>query len=498
MNLNPRRPIFNRRPENNIYRIFLYAVLILAGLWVFYGVGRGDIKSIGDPTLTPTRAALSYTAEGDAHFTSGNLVAAISSYRRALELDPNNASVLATMARIQTYNSSMKTVLDDRRAALTEALNSINQAKALAPDDSTVAATRAFVLDWNATPLISGDRAAALLVEAEQEAVRALNLDNTNTLALAYYGEILIDEQRNTQAEQNILRALDSGQNLMDVHRVYAYLLETQGLYNQAIAEYKKAIEIAPNLTFLYMRAGANYRTLAFGSTIKEQREALYANSLDYFDMAAKINDRLGVKDPGPYISISKTYSQTGDFYAAGRNVQKALEYDPSNPDVYGQLGIVFQRSRNFEGAIPALECAIKGCDAAKSCEARGGCGPTEVGVAVKGMDLSLDSVVYYYSYVSNLAALSRPKDNKCGEARRVIQLIRDGGYEADPVVKQILQENENICNMVGSGITVSSITATPDSSTPRPGQPTTTSLPTSTSLPTLTRVPTLTSTPAP
>ncbi len=471
MNMSPRRPIFNRRPENNIYRIFFYLIVILSGLWIYFGVGRGIIKPAGQPDPTSTRAAQSYSAEGDVRFTSGDLGAAITSYRKALELDPTNPAIWATLARIQTYNSSMKTTDADRRAALTDALTSIDQAKKLAPDDSTVAATRAFVLDWNASPSISGDRAPGLLVEAEQEAVRALNLDNANILALAYYAEILIDEQRIDQAEQNITKALNLGQGLMDVHRVYAYLLETQGLYNQAIEEYKKAAEITPNLTFLFMRAGANYRTLAFNSTIDEQRQALYDSSLEYFAKAAKINDQLGIKDPGPYISISKTYSQLGEFYAAGRNVLKALEYDPANPDVYGQLGIVFTRSRNFEGAIPALKCATEGCTAAESCDARGGCGPTEVGVEVKGMELSPNSVVYYYSYVSNLAALSRPKSNNCPKALTVIAKIRTAGYAGDPIVESILKENENICALVGSGVIVSSLTATPapTSLTPQP-----------------------------
>ena len=201
MNLNPRGPIFNRRPENNIYRIFLYAVVILAGLWVYFGVSRGTIKTAGEPTPTSTRSAQSYGSEGDAQFTSGDLGAAITSYRNALKLDPNNAAIWTTLARIQTYNSSLKTTDEERRIALADAQKSIDQAKALAPDDSTVAATRAFVLDWNASPSISGDRSAGLLVEAEQEAVRALNLDNANTLALAYYAEILIDQQRITQGE---------------------------------------------------------------------------------------------------------------------------------------------------------------------------------------------------------------------------------------------------------------------------------------------------------
>lgn len=469
MNISPRRPIFNRRPENNIYRIFFYLLVIFSGLWVYLGINRGSIEPIGELTPTPTRAAQSLSSEGDAHFTTGDLGASISSYRKALELDPNNAEIWSMLAQIQTYNSSMKTTDEERKVALTDALNSIDKAKDLAPDDSNVAAIRAFVLDWNSAPAMAGDRAQGLLVEAEQEAVRALNLDNTNILAFVYYAEILIDQQRYTQAEQNINKALEAGQNLMDVHRVYAYFLETQGLYNQAIEEYKRAMEITPNLTFLYMRAGANYRTLAFYSTIEEQRAALYDSSLEYFDKAAKINEQLGVKDPLPYLSIAKTYSQLGEFYAAGRNVQKALEFDPTNPDVYGQLGIVFTRSRNFEGAIPALKCAIKGCTAEESCDARGGCGEGEVGVAVNGMGLSASSVVYYYSYVSNLAALSRPRNNQCPEALQVIEQIRAGGFGSDPVIGPILKENENICALVGSGILPQ--TATPTPALPAEGQ---------------------------
>jgi Tfp pilus assembly protein PilF len=87
-------------------------------------------------------------------------------------------------------------------------------------------------------------------------------LDNSNTLALAFYAEVLIDQQKWNQAEQNIKQALAQDDSLMDVHRIYAYVLETLGQYNLAISEYDKAIAIEPNFTFLYLRAGANYRAL--------------------------------------------------------------------------------------------------------------------------------------------------------------------------------------------------------------------------------------------
>jgi tetratricopeptide (TPR) repeat protein len=205
-----------------------------------------------------------------------------------------------------------------------------------------VAAIRAFVLDWNANSNIFPDTAADSLLEAEQEATRARQLDPQNVLALAYNAEILIDQQKLAQAAQLLQQALDLDQSQMDVHRINAYLLESEAAYKDAITEYDKAIELMPNLTFLYLNAGANYRRLAFGSTIDTQQTELYVKSLEYFEKATKINSQLDVKDPIPYLSISKTYSQMGEYFIAGRNVQKALDFKPADPDIYGQLGIVF------------------------------------------------------------------------------------------------------------------------------------------------------------
>ena len=462
MKVSERRPLFNKRPENNFYRIFLYLLITIAGLWVYISVGKGDIKAAGYQTPTPTRSSGSFIAEAEARFITGDLAATITSYKNALAIDPQNSAVWANLARVQAYDSSLKTTDADRVSALADALISANKAKELAPDDSNVAGIRAFVLDWNSGVETNPERSSDLLVEAEQEAIRAINLDPTNTLALAYYSEILIDQQRLDQAQLNINRALETGQNLVDVHRINAYLLESQQLYTEAIEEYKKAISIAPNMTFLYVRTGANYRAMAFNSVDADQAEKYYLNSLDYFDKAARINDQLGVKDPGPYLSIAKTYSQLGQFYPAGRNVLKALSFEPSNPDVYGQLGIVFMRSRNFEGAIPALKCAVRGCTAEESCDARGGCAEGEIGVAITGLPLTQGSIVYYYSYVSNLAALSRPKNNLCPEAAAIIKQIRDGGFGNDPIVSQILQENENICAIVNAGGTFPTSTPLP------------------------------------
>jgi tetratricopeptide (TPR) repeat protein len=472
MNVPVRRPLFNRHPASNLYRMFFWVVLILGGIWLIRQVETGNVKPLFQATPTATRTANSYAMEGDAQFTAGQLNAAITAYGEAVRVDPNNADVWAKLARIQAYSTRLLVTDDMRRTRLGEALVSIDKAVELAPDDSMTHAIRAFVLDWNANPnLFTKKQADDYLFEADKEARAALQLDNTNTLALAFYAEILVDEQKWSQAEQNIQQALDRDQTLMDVHRVNAYVQESLGQYNLAIESYDKAIAIAPNLTFLYLSAGANYRTLGSRSPNEETQTQLWEKSLEYFAKAANINAQLGVNDPVPYLSIARTYSQMGEYFAAARNVQKALVFEPNNPDVYGQLGIVYYKSRNYEGSIPALKCAIRGCAEEESCQARFGttCSAAgETGVQVTGLKLSASTVVYYYTYGSVLAGLSRPQLNYCPEAHVVFNEIK-AQFGSDPDIAGIISAGEFICADLANGGTPTSPLVGEATGTPSP-----------------------------
>jgi tetratricopeptide (TPR) repeat protein len=261
---------------------------------------------------------------------------------------------------------------------------------------------------------------------------------------------------------QQVFERPDADQ-IMDVHRINAYLLETLGQYNRAIAEYEKAITIDPNFTFLHLRIGANYRRLASEIQNPEAARPVYEQSLEYFDRAVKINEQIGVNDPGPHLSIARTYSQLGEFFIAARNVQKALEYEPTNADIYGQLGIIYFRSRNYEGSIYSLKCAIRGCSGEDSCKGRGleRCFPDlgEEPVNIAGLSLEPNTIVYYYTYGSVLAALSRPKDNRCGEALQVMQEVRDE-LDARPeayadgrgTIISIVEAADEICASLNDG----------------------------------------------
>jgi tetratricopeptide (TPR) repeat protein len=478
MNVNQRRPLFHRRSQSNIYRMFVWVVMLLGGVWMLQQIDRGEIKPLFEATPTPTRAPASYLMEGDTNFKAGKLDAAILSYQEALEMNPNDPETWAKLARIQTYSSAFLITNPEKKARLQEALDSATKAVELDPENSTVRAIRAFTLDWNANgAFYTSQEVQDFLAQAEQEALTAQQLDNTNTLALAYYAEILVDQNKWNQAELIINQALErpDASQYMDVYRVNAYVLETLAQYNLAISEYEKALAIEPNFTFLYLRIGANYRRLAFDVQRLQGDDAalpVFKQSLDYFDRAVKINEQIGVKDPAPHLSIARTYSQLGEFFIAARNVQTALEYEPTNPDIYGQLGVIYFRSRNYEGSIFSLKCAIYGCSGEESCLGRGleRCFPDlgELPVEVPGMAISSNTITYYYIYGSVLAALSRPANNRCADAMDTMREVEtelntnpDDYADGRETIISIIDAAEEICDSLNSG------TPLPDASVP-------------------------------
>jgi len=436
--LTGKRPTFGKRePGINPYRILFILVLITGGIWLSFQIGTDPqnlVKPFYLPTPTPTRTAGSYLLEAEAYFGAGkiddpNENDAINAYTRALELEPENAMAWAELARLQTYSSSLLSTQQEKIKRLAEARESSLKAIEFAPDDSTAHAIHALALDWSASVAETNEQRAEWLVEAEQAAAHAYFLDPDNYLALAFYAEVLLDQTKWSQAEQHARTAVELAPAVMDTHRVYATLLETFGQYRVAIEEYEKAANINPNLTFLYIRIGVIYRELQ-----------VYDRALEYFDKAIAINNANGVQDPIPYIAIAKTYARQGQFFFAALNGEKALSFDPTNADTYGQLGDIYTRARNYEGALEVLKCAVRGCTADEN----------ELGETdVTGLPLTNITVAYYYvRYGSVLAALSRPGQNFCPDALEVLSYVR-AAYPDDAPLMGIVAENEAICRLI-------------------------------------------------
>jgi tetratricopeptide (TPR) repeat protein len=436
--LTGKRPTFrDKRDSFNFNRVLILVALIGFGTWFSMEVNNpeGRFEPLFLPTPTPTRTVNSLVQEGEAYFEAGKIYDpegkdAIDAYYDVLELHPDNAQVRSELARLLTYSSALLSTTEERTERLSLARQEIQQAVELAPEDSTVQAIRALVLDWSSTSAAATEEERQeWLNEAEQAANLAITLDPNNSLALAFYAEVLLDQGQKVQAEEHARLAVQQGPDLMDTHRVYGTVLESLGEYRYAIEEFEEAAEINPNLTFLYIRIGVIYRALK-----------VYDVALDYFEKAITINQSNGVEDPLPYIAIAKTYARDGEFFIAAVNGEKAIAINPTNANTYGQLGDIYVRARNFEGALPVLKCAVVGCSAEEN----------EVGgVAVQALELNNIDVAFYYArYGSVLAALSRPGQNYCPEALSILAELREQ-YGGDPTLMSIVAENESICYLL-------------------------------------------------
>ena len=428
MKMSTDRKIFSDSdPRSNPYRILIWVGMIFALVRVLVGLNSGEIEPLFAPTPTPTRTAYSYSLEGNASYLAGNLDAAEKAYESALEVNPDDAQILAELARIQTYRSSLMTP-DDQRDKLAEALANIERAVEIDSFSSDVHAIYAFVLDWNADAVEFVADRARMLSKAEEAAIRATQLDNNNPLAVAYRAEVLSDQQRWIEARDLAERAVFLNSNIMDTHRVLGTILEATGFYGQAIEEYKKASEIEPNFTYLYIKIGQNYRVLR-----------LYDQALEYFDRAATINELLDIADPIPYIAIAKTYSRDGEFFIAALNIETALSFDPDNAEIYGTLGIIRTRARNFEDAIPVLMCAVRGCSADEN---------PELDFAISALTLTDTSLPYYLQLSSLLAAYGT-------ECELTLELLNEieALYADDEITMGVIEENRNVWSVFCSSV---------------------------------------------
>ena len=434
MNLRDNRLSFrNRSPVP--YRLVIWATLIVAALWVFVQVDRGDIEPLFQPTPTATRSISSYIQEGQAFFEAGNLDAAVRAYEDAIAVEPENDRLKAELAQVLVYSSALQTTDAQRAERLGRALEIINEAAETSPRDSFVQAIKVFVLDWNANGnLVDAETREDLLFQAENTAGIAVQLDANNLLAQVYYAEVLLDQLKWTQAQQTIDAVLEKDPQFMDAYRVSGQVLETLGLYLAAVDAYQKAAEFTPNLTFLYLYMGYNYRIIALqqGDPTTPTARQFYDLALEAFDRAAGINAAIGVPDPLPYLAIAKTYAQQGEFFVASLNAERALEFNPTDANTYGQLGIIYVQARNFETALNVLKCATYGCSAEDN---------EVAGVEVEGLPLtSLEVAFYYVQYGSVLSAL-----NFCPQAYPVLAEV-EAAYGENPELAGIIAEDRNIC----------------------------------------------------
>jgi len=352
------------------------------------------------PTPTPTRAPESFITEAQRLENEGKFTQSITMYKQAIQSDPKNPSTYVALARLLIYTGEYK-----------EAVKNAENALLLNGNNSAAHAIRGWALG------LDGDYLAA-----ESAFTKSLELDQNNADAYAYRAEILSSQtQAGTGSIGTLDKAVEASRNAQTIapnglstHRARGIVLELTGNYADAAREFEEAIALNNNIADLHLALGRNYRYL-------EQ----YDRAVEEFNRANALNPG----DPLPNFYISRTYAAIGEYAKAIQFAEQSLKVDPTDPYMYGNLGTMYYKNRQYEDAIKPLKIAVTG-------------GVADSGEQVSGLPLDYGRVAeYYYTYGLALANLGL-----CGDALPISQTLM-AGVKNDEVSVFNAQEIVNICS---------------------------------------------------
>jgi tetratricopeptide (TPR) repeat protein len=274
---------------------------------------------IPEPTVLPTRSAVSYLADADIAYRSGNITGAIAAYEQVMRLEPENPKPYAALSALYLILRDL-----DQSHALAQ------QAIALAPRDIEALNAAARIENWR------GNNEAAI-----QYAFDAQEIEPQNATTMAILAEIYTDEGNWSVADDYLTQALTiEPQNVMAL-RNRAYWHELQGEYEAAIAAYDLAIAAAPYRFDLYIGKGRQYRV---GLLDFEQANAAYSQAVEAYEAPVTL-DALG---DGLY--------NAGNYLGAVETLRRAVEMDPTYGPALVHLGMAYYARRNYEDAAIYLE----------------------------------------------------------------------------------------------------------------------------------------------
>jgi serine/threonine-protein kinase len=138
------------------------------------------------------------------------------------------------------------------------------------------------------------------------------------------------------RTSESLRQAQDRDLDLAPVHRVAGLLRANAGFYEQAEAEYQRAIELDPSNGDAYRRLGHVY----------EQSNQL--------DQALAALEKAAEVDPNyfkVYQDLGNYYSLRGDDREAIRQLEKCVQLAPDEPDPHRVLGIAYKNLGRYAEA---------------------------------------------------------------------------------------------------------------------------------------------------
>ena len=284
-------------------------------------------------TPIPTRSPATIILEADSLFQAGKLAQAEQAYHEAISINPQEDDYYTELARIQVFAGRYE-----------EAVTNASNALLLDPNSALANAVLGWALDFQS----QSEPESADILEALQKVEKAVELDPNSALVRAYYAEVLIDENVTAfqQAGEQAQLAVQLNPNLLEAQRAVGYVWERTGNYDLAFEAYQNALRINPNLALIHIAMGNMY--FNNGDT---------QSAIDSYIRAST----LAPEDVIPLRLIAQAYARDGEFGKASQYAQSAVDLEPSDPRLHGDLGRMYYKNADYDSSIASLALAIHG-----------------------------------------------------------------------------------------------------------------------------------------
>jgi len=194
----------------------------------------------------------------------------------------------------------------------------------------------------NLTKTISG-RLENLDEMLRQAGLHIYKYTQPYTLALYFYNKN--DEKASIIEVVEYIISHEPPDDDVGAYNLWGIVLHDQLKYEEAIAKYKKAIELDPKGIPVYGN---------WGNVLADQR--------DYEGAIAKYKKLIDLdpKNAIAYFNWGTVLQEQKDYDGAIAKFEKAIEFDPRDATAYFNWGKVLQEQKDYDGAIAKFEKAIE------------------------------------------------------------------------------------------------------------------------------------------
>lgn len=293
-------------------------------------------------TLIPVSAALE---EARHHHVQGNLLEAAEAYRHALDCDPRSQIALLGLSLIARQSNQLQPALRMAEAAL------------LAGRDSALA--------WaNFGDVLS---ALAQIPKAEAAFRHAIALDSTITAAHYGLGNLLAVREDFRAALSSFQASVKLAPNISDSQFAQAFAHAKLGAHAQAIAGYRRAIQLRPGFAAAWLNLGVEL--IADGRS--QLADLCYRQALASAAYQHNVSTQISA-----HLNLGHLDRSRRMFFRARQHYDHALLMVPPNHPRHSEVQVAFAYLHLEERNIPLAWESLHAADASQASLASIGINP--------------------------------------------------------------------------------------------------------------------------